>query len=460
MSQFSSRSPFQNNPPEIDAPDVAPLSERRLKTPAERFRAGEIARNLESDAPESSFDALPDIVPIEEYQEGYEDDHADAELEPPRDDRPDPFQPLPRDANDSSAPARNRRGAQTRRARREVEQHSPHYHEKKPHTVAHTPIHPASGGEAQPQNEWDKAAQNSMARAALARKRARMRKFVGRIFLAGALGLIGWGAVTALTAPQFEITKVEVSGMSATPRKSVEQLAQQLIGKNIFRAPRAQVESAIAAIPTVQSVSIERAWTWPPHMRAAIVERQPILQVGSGTTWWVADAQGVAFRRANRDDSALEMLTSQQFVPQTGKPLPADKWKRARELAGALNADNALAAKEKGVANGEKYWSLRRVYLDKDGAAALRIGDSGNLKAHSEMLIRLGEEGWPAKLKQARMALAFFDRTGRKARELDLVSSEHPRWSPKPQPEISDAKPLGTVDGEPASEDLPATTRN
>ncbi len=450
MSQFSSRSPFQNNPPEIDMSDVAPLAERRLKTPAERFRAGEVARDLDSDASQSSFDALPNIIPDASGE--------DAELEPPREQRTDLFQPLPRDASAQSAPpSRKYRGAQSRRARRQLEPHAPHHHEKKPHTVAHTPIHPAPGGETGPQNDWDRAAQNSMARAALARKRARMRRFVGRVLLVGVLGLAGWGAVTALTAPQFEVAKVEVSGLRETPSAPVEALAQKLIGKNIFRAPRAQVEAAIAAIPTIKSAHIERAWTWPPHMRATIVERQPILQVGYGTTWWVADAQGVAFRRANRNDSALDRLTSDQFKPQTGKPLPADTWKRARELASALDADNALAAKEKGGANGDKYWSLRRVYLDKDGAAALRLGDSGNLKAHSEMLIRLGEEDWPAKLKQARVALAYFDRTGRQASELDLVSSEHPRWSPKVEGEKSDAE---TVNGEATSQDLAVTTRD
>ena len=87
-----------------------------------------------------------------------------------------------------------------------------------------------------------------------------------------------------------------------------------------------------------------------------------------------------------------------------------------------------------------KFWDLRRIYLDKNGAASLRVGAEGALKTHAELLIRLGEEDWLAKLKQARLALAYFERTGRKASELDLVSGEHPRWSPQePQPETNDA---------------------
>jgi len=56
-----------------------------------------------------------------------------------------------------------------------------------------------------------------------------------------------------------------------------------------------------------------------------------------------------------------------------------------------------------------------------------------SLAAQRELLIRLGEEDWPAKLAQARTALAYFARTGQRARELDLVSGEHPRWRPLEQ---------------------------
>lgn len=435
-----SQSPSQNTSSAAESSPAPPV--RRLQSPAERFRAGEIARD------EESLEVSPFDNPANENGRtaGGRTDvgRADAELEPQPQDA-DPFQPLPRAEN---APARNEmRGAQTRRARRTLQPHAPHHHEKKQRAVGHKPINAAP--EHEPQNDWDRAAQNSMARAALARRKNRMRRVIGKMLIATSVLVAVWAVGTALTAPQFEVKNVEVSGLQATPRAQVEKIVGDLIGKNVFRAPRAQVESALEALPTVKTVRVQRAWSWPPHMNARIVERQPILQVGAGTTWWVADAQGVAFRRADRRDSDLQMLTSEQFHPIIGKPLPAAPWKRARELAGALNADNAAIARENGGSKQSKFWDLRRVYLDKNGAAALRVSAQGALKQHGEMLIRLGEEGWPAKLKQARVALAYFERTGRKASELDLVSGDHPRWRPKTEGETEK-----TAEAENTNQDL------
>ena len=423
-----SKSPFQSPPPEI-VDESTPL--RRLQSPAERFRAGEAGRDAEvSPFDESSVGLQPAGANVEGFSEG-----DDADLEPPATaaTSPDPFERLPH-ARASNARAQavshGRRGAESRRARRRLKQHAPHYHEKKPHALAHKPI--KAGAQSEPPSEWDKAAQNSMARAALARKKGRVRRIVGRVAVAAGVLLSVWGVGTALTAPQFNVNRVEINGPLVVPLR-VKVLASELIGQNVFRAPKSRIEAEMRAIPIVANAHVARAWSWPPHMTVQIAERQPFLRVGSGTSWWVADAQGVAFRRADRNDSALYMLTSPEWKPAIGKALPAAQWTRARQLQSALAADNALVARESGVQSAGKFWDLRRIYLDENGAAALRISGQGALKQHGETLVRLGEEGWPAKLKQARLALAFFERTGRKSSEIDLVSSDHPRWLPKVQ---------------------------
>ena len=431
------KSPFQDIPLEtaIDETEVPPL--RRLQSPAERFRSGE--QGIESSpfdeqsaSPQSELDAEGESA----FSESVDSESEDAEFEPPATEVPDPFERLP-NARVQATP-RLRRGAQSRRARRRLKQQSPHYHEKKPHSVAHKPIKPAAQSE--PSSDWDQAAQNSIARAALARRKGRVRRVVTRIMLAGGVLLGVWGVGTALTAPQFDVNRVEITGTRGAPLPRVQSLARELIGQNVFRAPKARLETQLRAIPIVADARVQRAWSWPPHLKVQITERQPILQVGAGTTWWVADAQGVAFRRADRNDSELDMLTSPVLQPATGKALPVAQWKRARQLEAAIASDNALVARESGAANRDKFWDLRRVYLDENSAAALRISGTGALKQHGETLIRLGEEGWPAKLKQARLALAFFERTGRKASELDLVSSEHPRWRPNAEPTPTEAE--------------------
>lgn len=430
----------QNFPPESAQDEADAPAVRRLQTPAERFGAGELAGDTETLPSDES------LVQPERHPESA-NERAAAELEPPATvaTAPDPFERLP--DSRPQTPTRGRRGAETRRARRRLKQHAPHYHEKKPHAVAHKPINP--GAPSEPTDEWDKAAQNSMARAALARKKGRIRRIVGRIVLASSVLLTVWGIGTALTAPQFNVNRVEISGAQRTPAQKIQSLTDQLVGQNVFRAPRGRIEAKVEAIPTVADAHIARVWSWPPHMALQITERQPLLQIGSGTDWWVADAQGVAFRRADLNDNHLYKLTSPQLQPQIGKPLPAAQWKRARQLQKVLAADNALVARASGSSGQGQFWDLRRVYLDENSAAALRISDTGSLKQHGEMLVRLGEEGWPEKLKQARVALAFFERTGRKASELDLVSLEHPRWRPKvetPEDSSTQAQDLKTVE--------------
>lgn len=425
------KSPFQNPSLKITENDAQTPAFRRLQSPAERFRAGEVAREVEV----SLFDK-PLVQSFDEIEQ------SDAGLEPsvtqaaPTTTAPDPFERLP--GSRLRGESREKRGADTRRARRLLKQHAPHFHEKKPHAVAHKPI--KEGAPAEPQSDWDKAAQNSMARAALARKKSRLRRIFSRVLLASSVLLAVWGGAMALTAPQFNVARVEITGTQRKAPAKVQALARQLIGKNVFRTPRGRIEQQMEAIPLIASAQISRAWSWPPHMKVLLTERQPLLQVGFGTTWWVADAQGVPFRRADRNDSHLDMLTSPLLQPSTGKAFPAAQWKSARQLEKALADDNALVARENGGSGEGKFWNLRRVYLDKNSAAALRISGRGSLKAHGETLIRLGEEDWPEKLKQARIALAFLERTGRKASEIDLVSSDHPRWRPKAEPTATPSK--------------------
>ena len=431
MSQHTSQSPFQDLPPEAAQNQAEAPPVRRLQTPAERFRAGEVARDLSGET--SPFDAELDPAT----------DRTDADLEPrweePGEAAPDPLAPPSRSREVSERrAARGKRGVEARRARRRLKQHAPHYHQKKPGAVAHKPIEAAAENE--PQNDWDRAAQNSMARAALARKKARVRRVIGRMVLASAALSLVWAGATALTAPQFNVARVEIDGVQQTPSDKVEKLATKLVGQNVFRAPRGRIASEVEALPTVATARVARAWSWPPHMKLVVTERQPILQVGAGTAWWVVDEAGVAFRRADRRDDHLDKLTAPQLSPVTGKALPAASWRRARQLEVAIAADNALAMRADGGSGEGKFWDLRRVYLDENSAAALRISGKGALREHGELLVRLGDEGWAAKLKQARVALAFFEKTGRRAEELDLVSSEHPRWRPKEQEPVKLAR--------------------
>lgn len=431
--------PRSSNPRSAQTPPA-----RRLRSPAERFGTPELQLEIDFDAPVPANPRRPAAVPASDAArppaaraisiEPVEPTEVNAasEAETVVESDPDPFQPLPDAPPHAPRRARNRVGRRIANPRpntarvtaaRPAKPHAPRAHKKRPHQVAHLPVNPAPAPSAEKTN--------AMTRALIARKRARVRRIVARVLGVALVLFVAQCAIAALTAPQFGIKSVEVRGLDETPTATVEELSSTLVGQNIFRAPVASVAQKVEALPTVAEARIVRSLQWPPHLRLEVTERQPILRVGAGENWWVADAQGVPYRRARRGDEALYALTAPQFAPQTGKALPAADWKRARELARALEGDNALVARK--TPGAPQFWRLRRIYLDRDGFAAVRVSGGGKLGAHRELLIRLGEEAWPAKLAQARVALTYFERTGQRARELDLVSGEHPRWCPLEQ---------------------------
>jgi hypothetical protein len=67
------------------------------------------------------------------------------------------------------------------------------------------------------------------------------------------------------------------------------------------------------------------------------------------------------------------------------------------------------------------------VYFDKNGFAALRVQGG----SQDELLIRLGADRWEEKLQLARVALTFFERSGKRAQSLNLVSYNVPQWTPR-----------------------------
>lgn len=389
--------------PKPTSPASSP-PQRRLLTPQERF-------GTEPEAP-PELSLVEDTAPLEEHAS----------------DESDPFAPYAR-------PKLHTRQHAPRR--HELKHHEVRPHELKRHEVKHLERErPEPTGNAR----RGPALENGVpVRGSEKRKRASR---VVKSFLATAMILfIGFGVFAILSWPQFEVKTVRLEGVQATPQAKVEAIAHTLVGQNFFRADHASVERTVAALPSVASAHVAREVGWPPRLKLVVNERRPLLKVGAGTEWWVVDETGMPYRKASPEDHDLYALTARQFQPQLGKPLAAKWWNRALELQRALRSDNALAS-----GDGEKaqiaqtegtgrtnapFWQLRRLYLDRHGMASIRVLGRGALRQHNEMLIRLGESDWAAKLSRARVALAYFERTGRNAQELDLVSYTYPTWRTK-----------------------------
>lgn len=322
------------------------------------------------------------------------------------------------------SPAERRRRAKNARARQQVERQAAHQ-KLDEEDVAHR-------RRAAAQREFAQHAREDVPlppEAVKVKKRQPIWKIAKRLALVLLILAAGQLVVASLTAPQFKIRDVDTSGLNITPASQVEPLARLLVGQNVVRARTGAVESALEKLPTVADAHVVRLFSWPPKATVVITERQPFVKVGAGSEWWAVDQSGVPFQRISaQDDAQMYAVTSPKLEPKLGRPLPAKDWGRVAELVTALQDDNQASGNA---------WRLRRVYFDEHGAAALRVQGPAPGQQHDELLIRLGEEGWEAKLVRARQTLDYFDRTGRRAESLDLVSYERPLWHPKPEPKTT-----------------------
>ncbi|MBW3634872.1 MAG: FtsQ-type POTRA domain-containing protein [Armatimonadetes bacterium] len=272
------------------------------------------------------------------------------------------------------------------------------------------------------------------------RPKRRLSAILKRIFALVCLLFCVQLAIAAFTAPQFQIQNVSLSGYDVTSPDELRPLAAKLNGQNFLRADRKAVEKAVEKLPTVAAARVVRLPLWPPQVELRVTERVPVLKVGAGNDWWVADESGVPFRRPNAEDGALYAVVAPQLAPQLGQKLDAKIWADAVALNKAVLGDNALV-QSAGSDPDLPFWQLRRIYFDKHGQASLRLVGKGALRAHNELLLRLGDERWGKKLARARVALSYFERTGRRAQELDLLSLERPVWRPIPTQIAVEPKP-------------------
>lgn len=249
----------------------------------------------------------------------------------------------------------------------------------------------------------------------MARKRF-WRRFTG--FFIG-LSLAGAGAA-ALWAPQFDIEQVTITGLHATSPVLVRPIAARLLGHNAFRAPKAPIVEAVERVPTIAKARIVLRAGLPPRVVLQVRERAPIVRVGNGTNWWVVDAEGVPYRTANARDAALPILKWPGEI-ETMKRFEAEAWSDAVRLVGAVEST------QKGTA---PLPPVREMTLDASGDAVLSLRKAGA----PDLIVRLGNDGWSEKLKRARVALTYFERTHRDAQELNLIARapNGTRWTPRP----------------------------
>ncbi len=279
----------------------------------------------------------------------------------------------------------------------------------------------------------------------LERIRDSRKRFWKRLGAFTAIAIMGGAGAAALFAPQMNIKSVRVTGLHATSPVLVVPIARRLIGHNVFRAPKGATVQSIERLPTVASAQVVLSTDVPPHVELHVVERKPIMRIGDGTSWWVADESGNPYRSANDRDAKLPALTWNGPI-QTLKPLDSKKWEDALELVEAVQDQSAPS-------NSGGLGQIRSMELDANGDATLKLKapDGGE-----DLTLRLGNDQWSEKLARARVAMVYFARTKRQAAELNLVALDLPRWTPRGAV-TSQATPISQVTPVPTKVPAPAT---
>lgn len=252
----------------------------------------------------------------------------------------------------------------------------------------------------------------------------RLRAFCVALVLLGAVEL----GAASLTASHFNVKGVRIEGLQNTPNTQVREIAQKLVGQNWLRARSGPVIQSIEKIPTVDTVRVRRVIGWPLQLKVVVQERRPFALIGGGNQWWVVDAKGIPYQTVSQPQTLnLDALTGPDFHPQTGKPLPSAQWQKVTYLLNTMREDQ-----QRDVHGFQ--WDVRRVYFDRNGNVSLRLKDA----PHQELLVQLGTDQWAAKLQRARLALAYLDKTGQRAKVLNFVSYKIPTWIPSSSTKPSD----------------------
>lgn len=136
----------------------------------------------------------------------------------------------------------------------------------------------------------------------LARRRNQYRRFINfsvKRLLPGALAILfGTATYQALTLPEFNIDRIEVTGNRLVPYTDIMAVATVPTG-NIFLLDRASVRNSVARIRRLSSVEVRLLL--PATVSIAVEERRPVAIWHSEDRDWLVDDEGLVLGLATSE---------------------------------------------------------------------------------------------------------------------------------------------------------------
>ena len=220
--------------------------------------------------------------------------------------------------------------------------------------------------------------------------------------LALAFGVVLALAGTYLAARQsavFAVQTVEIRGAPPAVTAQVRDTLRPLEGESLLRVDLDSVASRLAAIPSVQRASFDRAF--PHTLRVAVVAERPVAVLRRGTEAWLVSARGRVIRPLPRPRlSSLPRI----WVPATvsaaaGDTLVDPPTVRAVHALAAASIERALPARVRSATATEG-----KLTLQLAAGTEVELADEEHLELKlavaREVLLALepNVDGWPAYL--------------------------------------------------------------
>ncbi len=223
--------------------------------------------------------------------------------------------------------------------------------------------------------------------------RARLR--LALLAAAGVLVLAG-GYLGLRASPMFGVDEIAVAGVKGAGAKAIQARADSVIGsKSLLAVDPQAVADAIAGLPLVRSVQVDRAF--PHTLRIRVVAERAAAVVETGTSRYTIARSGRVMGDAPASSKLPQLSATAAAVPQPGQALPPSTRDQVRLAAALLDHTDLRVTL---IADDQSGLSARLA-----GGTQLRLGDASVLDRKLVVAASLlakrprGADGEPLTLK-------------------------------------------------------------
>jgi cell division protein FtsQ len=140
------------------------------------------------------------------------------------------------------------------------------------------------------------------------------------VFLAIAGAVIGLGYAAAYFTSLFAVRELDVRGGTRELRSAVRDAGSPFLGESLVALDQDELRNTLAALPTVRSVRIDRAF--PHTLRIVVVPEHVLAVVRNGQESWLVSAEGRVIGPANPETTRPVVWTAPDTVLQPGELVP------------------------------------------------------------------------------------------------------------------------------------------